>query len=177
MLIHTQSVSWVKTHATNATDSSFASKIPKFAAPSGDGVIGLGHPYNSGVISPNGLMLAFFGAGSENDTFDARIIGWSLAGTDASKIWIPTPLAQFTCTLSAGIGVAGGYLTATDRTVDTIITHATIPIGTAGVDWQIASPANDLMASVMIDTKGAQALEIIFDMTGATSANALYKKW
>lgn len=162
---------WHKLVDTNDTSSSFTSRIPTITKPTTN-ILNQNTP-----IIENVLMLAFFGAGTENTTFDARVIGWNAMAfvkTDGSpgELWIPTPLAQFSCTLSATVGVAGAPVTATDKFVDTITAASFNPTGGS----EIVSPTGDLIAHAVLDAKGCDLVQIDFDMTGATSGNAL-SRW
>ena len=170
VIIYTRTSAFRKTHATNATDASFLSKVPTVTAPSGAGVIELS---NEQLQGPNGVKLMFFGAGADNNTLDVRIILWNKIRINQNfEEWVPMPCAQLTCTLSTQTGSANG-LDTTNRMVDTIVTHATIPIGTAGKDWDISSPANNIAGHIVIAAKGAMMIEVNFAVVTATDGNCL----
>lgn len=131
----------------------------------------------------NLVKIVPFGVGSDTNTMVMRVIGWHLAfdrGAEQSlygaavgdALWIPVPLGEFTCTLSTPVGVAQSIIGATNRFCDTIAL-----VGTSGnddVDISIYSPADNSIAHVVVDMKGAQKLEIIFHTnSSATSCNAL----
>lgn len=157
---------WGRVRTTNATDSSFPSRISTITTPASDGVIGNA----SGVGQvPNNLSLIFFGAGSDNDTFSARVIGWAKGNT----LWLPTILTQLDCTLSTAVGVAGTDVLDTERFADTIAIAS--GFGSDGVNVRPLSPANNTIAHVVVDLEGHALWEVTFDMTGATSGNALYR--
>lgn len=136
-------------------------------------------PDGGGRIA-NGIKLLPFGVGANNVTFSLRVIGWeftidSIGSSLTVPVWVPVPLIEVACTVSSTpVGVASGYLTATDAFADTIaITGAT---GNQGVNCDVNSPANDTIASVYVDLKGCLMWEVIFTTGGsATSCNALYK--
>lgn len=133
--------------------------------------------------APNLVKLVPFGVGSDDNTFLMRVIGWHLVfdrGAEQSlygaavgdAMWDPVPLGEFTCTLCTQIGVAQGVIGATNRFCDTITVVGTS--GTNGIDFGIYSPANNTQAHVVVDMKGSQKLEVIFDRnSSATSCNAL----
>lgn len=165
--------------ATNLATDDFAALVPTATAPSGDGMIewagGMSIPTGGRdwVIgptnhAPNWLQVIPFGAGDEDSTFDLRVTGWSR--TEDSSLWVPVTLAQVTCTLSAAVGVAGKLVINTERFADTIVQ-------VLGSDsMQILSPADDTIASVLIDGMGFRYLQITADLGTATGANALIKK-
>jgi hypothetical protein len=99
----------------------------------------------------------------------------SVNATDASfPSKIPTGtviLAQFVCTMSTQVGVAGREVLNTERFCDTI----TLTTGNDDVSVDITSPTGDVIAHASVDLKGSQKLELTFAMsTGSpTSANCL----
>lgn len=150
--------SYVKARTANATDSSFAAKNPTSTAPSGTGVVEVSRT----GVGPADLLLVFFGEGADNTTFDVRVIGWSPVGS----LWVPTLIAQMSCTLSAVVGVAGYDVTASERFADTISLGNGIAV--------VTNPASDAMpATALVDVAGYRKAEVVFDMTGATNGNAL----
>jgi hypothetical protein len=164
---------------TNVTDSSFDSLIPTTTEPTTaliDGVIELG---NSDIVS-NNLLLLFFGAGADDSTFSARLVGWKPAiatpTATGTTLWVPVPLCQFNVILSTAVGVADAVVINTDRFADTI----TVTMGNELTDVTVISPATstaavaNVIASALVDMKGFRKFQMIFDMTGATNGNALY---
>ena len=131
----------------------------------------------AGVIRPNTkgagwiptrVKVTPFGVGSDTNTFLLRILGWS----EINKLWVCELLWQGTCTLTTVPGIAGTDVDENQKFCDTIATAE----GNDGVDCQPFSPANDQIAHVVVDVKGAEFLEFQFDRNGsATSANALVK--
>lgn len=165
MIVNDNAGSWFKARSSNDTSGSFGSRAATTTAPT----VG-----SSGVISPgqlNGavartLKLVFYGAGSDNDTFDARLYGVAYA----NGLYVYVPLLQVSCTLSAAVGVASATVTNSERFADTIATPA---LGQGGIDVVVTSPANDTPAHLLVDVQGFSYLALDFDMTGATSGNAL----
>ncbi len=113
------------------------------------------------------LKVIPYGVGLDDQTFDFRVIAWN----EVSGLYIPTTLTQASATLSTAVGVAGAVVTNSERFADTIVAS----LGNAGVDVNVISPANNTPAHLVIDLKGCELVEIIFDMTSATSGNALVK--
>ena len=162
--------------AGNATATSFLSTIPTTTKPTiGDrstsgGVIQIG---SDTEVIPNNLLIVPFGVGNDTNTFVMRILGWRATKKGSlGVLWIPILLGEFTCTLTTATGVAGAYLVVADKFCDTIAVVGTS--GNANVDYVITSPTGDLVAHLTIDLKGCRLVEFQFDMTGATSGNALY---
>lgn len=158
-----------KARATNSTDSAFPSRVAQTASPL----------LNDGAFSvenyPIWLSLVPFGVGANNTTFDVRVIGWRKYGNTADvggTLWMPRTLLQFSVTLSAAVGVAGTEVDETQRFADTLSDPVT-GMGTIGVNCQPTSPANDTEGHYLFDRQGHPVLEILFDMTGATSGNCL----
>ena len=138
-----------------------------------------------------GVRLTMFGAGSDNQTFDYRVfVGFIENPTDPLEAQVVSVfyLGGGSATLSAAVGVSGStLLAATERVADTLTwtlgSSSTTPKGIgetieaargqgrASAAW---SPANDSEAFVDIPELGSAAYLILdFDMTGATSGNAL----
>ena len=152
-----------KAAATNATDSSFPSRVATLTQPSGGGVFNLSCQGNK---TRSNVLIIPFGAGADNATMSVRVIAWRFVTT----LWIPLIVCEVSCTLSTSVGVAATEVLNTDRFADTL----SLTFGNAGVDCQIFSPANNTPAHVMLDAKGASLIELVFTTGGsATSCNAL----
>jgi hypothetical protein len=187
-LLETLTTGLIRARVTNTTDTSFPTRIPTATEPSGLGDaaaqttsavfdLSRGQGASGGNTQYNRALIVPFGAGSDTQTFDMRILGWysikSRTGGDNpnTRLWVPIPLAQITCSLSLQVGVAGKVNVATDVFCDTLAIGTTT--ANQGVSIDVVSGANDLTAHLVVDLKGAQKLELTFDMTGATSGNAL----
>lgn len=172
-----------KALSASSTDTSFASRIPTTTAPAN--AIVLGDQSGHGEV-PCEMNVVFYGAGNDDQTFEARIIGWKrIRGNDQTTpdLWVPTVIAQFACILSTAVGVAGAPVVNTDRFVDTLSLASTViqpkttdtdsagAASTGGV-W-FTSPANNLIAHANLRVEGYERVEFTFDMTGATNGNAL----
>ena len=191
IMIQTFASPWRKWRNVNSTETSFASKIPTATEPTGTGITatdasvvdlsgGKASMLGAGGPQQNGMALCFFGAGSDTNTFSARLIGWNPLQTDRdaavsanTNLWIPTPLFEVSVALSLQVGIAGKALINTDRFADTITLTGTT--ANAGVNINIVSPANDTIGYLYVDLAGFMKAELIFDMTGATDGNALYR--
>lgn len=177
-----------KARSTNATDTSFPSKVPTITEPSGGGVLDLTEG-GQGLV-PESLVVLPFGTGDDNDVFDMRVIGWRriVGGPNPGDIlWVPCIIAQVTATLSAAVGVAGAPVVATERFADTLavtvegvtrdgeLTAADAETFTSSGTTVITSPANDTPAFFEVCVKGFEKIEFTFDTTTGdpTGANAL----
>lgn len=170
--IGTLSSRWRRLLAANSTSSSFGTLIETVTEPVESTTSGVIEMAPSGSAGPNGLVAMFFGAGSNDQTFSVQVWGWEsslLAGID---VWNCVLLAQFACTLGNIAGAAGGEVTASGLVVDTIA----LTYGNDDISVDITSPENNLQAHVVMDTKGFSKVQFQFDMTGATSGNALVRK-
>lgn len=178
MLLETLSTSFRKARSVNQTSTSFVAKIPTVTEPKGDvgtatgaSVIELG---NYGGTTQNGVLACFYGVGSNDNTFSARLIGWRSIGENAvsTMLWIPVLLAEYQVTLSSTYpGIASKTIIATEFFADTI----TLTYGNANVSEEIVSPTTNAgIAHVVADLKGFQKLEFTFNTgSSATDCNAL----
>lgn len=169
MYINTQCCEWVELLTSNSTAASFTALAATATEPTGAGVIDL--PLTGDAVN-SFLQLIFFGAGADNSTFDARVSGWSKVDT----LWVPTPLVEVSCTLGAAVGVASQAVLDTERFADTLSLAAAYS-GLAGSLATVVSPAGDLVARLLLDLQGFRKFQVQFDMTGATSGNAIYKRF
>lgn len=170
---------WRILSATNFTDSSFTERASTATRPSSSvraGVIDKYAPPNGGGhVVQNWLLLRFFGVGNDDTTFSARVLGWreSISATGA-VYYDQMLLAQYACILGNLAGVAGTNILDTNKEVDTIT--LTYPSG-GTADNIIVSPGNNIRGAwAAVDMRGCLFPEVEFDMTGATSANALWTK-
>jgi len=171
--------------ATNTTSSAFVIT---------DGTITATVPSNMVTLGGwRGIdCLQFFGAGTANQTFAYRLYGIERIGnTDMQGTFTATqtPLFQYrmigsgVATLGAKTGVSGGVITTSDLVVDGL-TWTASAYGTylieaylgADADAAVFSPADDTIASLtLLDLGDLYGIVIDFDMTGATSGNALIR--
>jgi hypothetical protein len=181
----------VKARSVSQTSNGYVSKIATLTEPRGDAGDATGASVidlcDRGGYSQTKVKIIPYGAGADNGTFSLRLIGWQPFGTTQTDlIWLPVPIAELTCTLSAAVGVAGGALVATDRLCDTIVVagtrgslqpRVTNDNGTAaefGGTVTATSPANDTIAFAVAFLWGFPKLEVSFTTGGsATNCNAL----
>lgn len=154
---------------TNATDASFASKVATVTQPTGDAVFTLSGD-TGGIKTSGRLKFVFFGVGSNDNTFKARLVGWDLS---PSGLYIPIPLFQVTCTLSTAVGVDGEDVDDSERFVDTLSLES--GFGIANENNWLFNPANNVVAHAVVLDMGLTRFEMQFDMnSSATSANVLW---
>ncbi len=158
---------WHRVLTTNATDTSFAANIPTFTDPGPtDLATGVMNWSNDGVTALESVFFQFFGAGADDTTFDAKVIGWRRAGdNDLTAIWTTVHIADVSVILSTLVGIAGKYVIETDRFADTVTLNDGV-----GIVYQSAD-ANSIVSTLEVDTLGCQKGRVIYDLTGAT-ANA-----
>lgn len=162
-----------KAASANLTSSTFTpssgGKLPTTTKPSGSKVFDLragSLGLHIGWSVSKYLQLIPYGVGSDTNTFSMRIWGWSQTN-DATEIWVPQLLIEVSCAISTGTDFAN--ITAGNYCVDTI----TVVAGDAAAS--IISPANDTPGSLLLHLRGCELFEFDFDMTGATSANCLWR--
>lgn len=154
----TPAAKYFRAFKVNNTATSFSATVATATEPQNDGV----------VENTNGaetLDAIFFGAGADNTTFDARIIGWRVTGA-SRPLWIPTVIVEVSATLCAAVGVAGYEMVNTDRFVDTL----TINKGIGVASTVLADASGSVLT---IDISGYSKIEVTGDLTGATNLNAL----
>ena len=162
----TESLNYKVLQIADATGS-FPTIVPTVTEPTGTGVIqSVPTARQQGGPVADTIFLIPFGTGADDSTFDIAIIGWRLVGT----LWTPIMLARVTCTLSATVGVAGQNIDATHRLSDL----QSIVVGNVGVDVSVGNPGNDFPGWIIVDAKGFSKLQVIFNLSTATGANALY---
>lgn len=150
--------------ATSTTDVSFDSKIPTTTEPTGDGVHDVQQTLTTTV--PVGVQAVFYGAGANDSTFTARLIGWKLIGT----VWVPTVLAEIAGIYSTVVGVSGGTITDTDRLADTL----TLASGYSTANCIMTSPTGNIVAHATVNLDGYAKIEWSLIVGTATNANCLW---
>lgn len=169
---------WEKLKATNFTDASFPALVPRLGRPSGDGVISMKAEGQHGAPTQNAILFRFFGTGTNNQNFNARVYGWD-ACPNAKQPNYNTPyhfvlLAQLAITLGNLGGVANTGIEAADFEADTVV----VTYGNDDIDISHNSNAGDVRGMyVRVDTMGCELVQVTFDRnSSAASANCLYKK-
>ena len=173
MQIDTRGGPWRITNPTaDSTASSITEPVPTPIAPSGNGVIKYG--VKEGGLVPNGVLLLPFGTGSGTNTFTMKCYGWEEVFSSAipTPLYIPRILASFTCTLCTQTGVAGYAVDNNHMFCGTI----SLGTGNANVSNEIISPTGNVIASILMDLKGATYLSFVFSTgSSATACNCLCK--
>ena len=181
MYLQTESQHARRVRTTNATDNGFPSRIPTGTKPSGTGGAAAQASASAVIefgpgITQNSLMLIPFGAGSNDNTFSLRVIGWTLVdeGNSEEFIWVPVVLCELAVTLSSTpVGLANKVVNGSQLFADTI----TVTTGNANVSTEAVSPTGNVVAHAVVDVKGFELVEVTFTTGGsATSCNALVKK-
>lgn len=170
-----------KARATNQTSASFVSKVPVGSIPTtvdsatGASIFTAGY---LGAQCQNGMKIFPYGVGSNNNTFNMRVIGWEVVDLGLpTELWVPGILVEVQNTLSSNIpGLANRAVIATEFFADTMTLVGTT--GNANISCEIFSPADDAnMAHLMLDIKGCALVEVTFSISSGstTSMNALLK--
>lgn len=173
MLVETSSESYVKARSVNETSNGYVSRVPTNTEPSGDAATATGASIidlgRDGGVAPNGLVIIPYAVASADQTFSLRVIGWRKVITQ----WIPVNLGEFACTAGTAAGAGGDILT-TELFADTITVTVGSTLSGEAPSENIISPANNTIASILLDLKGHNKVEVRFTTGGsATSCNAL----
>jgi hypothetical protein len=160
--------------ATNSTSTGFTAQNATTTEPSGVGVFDMLDTNNgfNGRGVPEYLKLIPFGRDGADDTFDMRVYGWD-ATDAATPVYIPQLLVDVSVVLSA--------ITFTPHAAGTVLADA-ITVNDGSADngpWQsIISPSEDLVASIIIPTRGCRYISFDWDLAGgaeAVSMNCLFQ--
>lgn len=163
VIVRQQRTAYTRARATNATDTSFPSRIPTVTEPTGTGVLNVGGA---------DLLLVPFGTGNDDTTFSFRVIGWRAVDALDSRnrtLWVPVVLGEFSATLSTMVGVSGGIIDEANRFADTL----SLVTGNEDVTELFTSPTGNVGAHAIVRNRGFDKVEITYDLTGATGANTL----
>lgn len=172
--------------AGNVTTASFTAPVPQINNPGNvaglaqGGFISLGG--GDGGTTANSVILAFFGAGTNTQTFACNVYGWrrtdgyTTAGL-INSLWYPVMLCSFTAiTLDSGFpGVVGSDVNASQLFASAI----TLGTGNSGISVEVVSPGAGVgIAHVVITTKGFMYMQsqLAIASGGVTSMNALWAK-
>jgi hypothetical protein len=173
--IGTHQQDWFKGFETNATDTSFSDPVVTTTEPVTNGVgtwVGEIERHNSIAIMP-------YGTDAANETFDFRLWAWAemrdLYDASSVPVWIPTLICTCTCTLSTLTGVAAAALLNTEFLADTITSVSPSPSRSQHLLSPGTTTGNISGAIYVGDVFGFQKAELRVDLTGAASANFLYR--
>lgn len=159
---------WTKLYATNQTDSAFDSIVITDTEPALGADTGVIEPVRGAEV----LDLAFFGAGAATNTFDALVFGWNQLRNGTRNVWVPVPIVHYTCTLGTATGLATAGIVATD-----LLAHTVIVAASGGIGVVASQVAGNRMAKVECGIEGYEKIQVIFDMTGATNGNCIYRTY
>lgn len=138
-----------------------------------------------------GAEFTFFGTGNADTTFDVRcwaIKGGRLRDSENFLDYERSLLWYATCTLGTGVGAAasGAPILSSETLCDTVVMTvasgsssakgpgAAVQGAWSAADFQSFSPADNTFGRVICRDLGqCLGIELDFDMTGATSGNAL----
>lgn len=160
--------------SVNATATSLTSKTPTATKPSGEGVIDLfnaAYGIATNTYMPDFMQLVPYGTDADNEQFDMRVVGWNrTAISGVSELWIPQLLLQSVVTMG---NIAATAIGANHFMADTM----TIAEGDSSE--KVISSADDTPASVLLNLRGCELIEILFSLTAAltegTGANCLWR--
>lgn len=179
----------------NATSQTFptqpTSVLPPNQGPAGqgvvatgDGVIQLGAP--SGAYAPKRLRLVPIGRGNAGARFQMKVYGWHSTGggffgnpqTATPRLWVPTPLAAFTCTLGPVTGQKDSDLGPSFNFCNAVVQSLgpTVPAGALAEDWFAISPGGSDVAQIVMRVLGARFVEVLFQQIDPVEMNCLYLK-
>ena len=153
---------WKRLLAANSDATSFGTRIITITEPTGVGVIE--------NRSAETLELAFFGAGTAAQTFDALVIGWNELRNGTKNVWVPVPIVHLTCTLGSAVGLAAADIIDTD-----LLAHTIAVAANGGIGVIASQTGGNRMAKAEVGIEGYRKVEVIFDMTGATNGNCIYR--
>lgn len=164
--------------ATNSTSGSFTVQNGTSTEPSGDGVVDLlsaNLGVGAGIYVPSYLQLVPFLVGADNDTAGLKIYGYTpTIPTDLvtdTALYVPQLLAHLTLTACAR--TFSGH-TASAFFCDTIV----VTKGPAdNAKWlSVISPADDSVASIILNTRGCRYIKFDVDLlVTPTAANCLWR--
>lgn len=146
---------------TSSTSTSFTAQVLTTTEPSGDGVFDLLSPalgWGGGSYVPNWLQLVPYGTNGDNDTFDFRVWGYS---EGPSSTYVPQLLLD--------VSVVLGAATATPLAANTFLAD-TVTINDGAIDGVFRNHVDaqeDLVASIIVHTKGCRYIKFDWDLAGA----------
>jgi hypothetical protein len=166
VMIETMKMGLEKVFATNSVLATIPVLVPTVVDPKGDGIFKLkGSSGSAGPSAPN-VAVCFYGTTTNNQTFLAKISGWSCIG----NLWVPVPLLALSGILGTAVGndgnadVAEANLFADTLTVATQFSPAPF----------VVNPVDNSVAWAFLDLLGCDRMQIQFSTNGSSvSLNAL----
>lgn len=154
--ILTQQTDLRKFYTANDDSTTFAGNAATTTEPSADGTTGV-----IDLMQSDNLANLIFWGRTDGLTADAQVWLWYKVAT----LWIPRLAATLNLTCGSSTGVSGATITNDDDFVDTIV------LSSGDSDVTVNSQADNEVACVIVDCKGAKKIEVNFDRTGATEVN------
>ncbi len=179
MIVYTLSTRYAKAlQSASSTATAYSrSVVPTATEPAGsgsditDGVLNAGL---AGQESPNRVFVMPYAAGGPTRSFSMRLWAWDHVGTDPRfLVWIPSLLAEFSCTLGAQNGIPNGLISDSEYFCDTLALTA----GSLGFAGDLVSPGNGLIAYALVELKGCRKFQFDFqapDSNGDIAMNVLW---
>ncbi len=164
--------------STNATSTSFTVQNGTSTEPSGAGVVDLlsaSPGVGAGIYVPSYLQLVPFIVGADNDTAGLKIYGY----TPTIPTDLVTDTALYVPQLLAHLTLTAGARTFSDHTASAFFTD-TIAVTKGPADngqWlSVISPADDSVASIILNTRGCRYIKFDVDLlVTPTSVNCLWR--
>jgi len=164
--------------AANTTSTSFTDQNGTATEPSGAGVVDLMSAslgVGSGIYVPSYLQLVPFLIGADNDTAGLKIYGYTpTIPTDLvtdTALYVPQLLAHLT--LTAGARTFSDHTAAAFFCDTIVVTKGPADNG----QWlSVISPADDSVASIMLNTRGFRYIKFDVDLlVTPTAVNCLWR--
>ena len=164
--------------STNSTSTGFTVQNGTSTEPSGAGVLDLlssSLGVGSGISVPSYLQLVPFIVGADNDTAGLKIYGYTpTIPTDLvtdTALYVPQLLAHLT--LTAGARTFSDHTASAFFTDTIVVTKGPADNGQWGA---VISPADDSVASIMLNTRGCRYIKFDVDLlVTPTSVNCLWR--
>jgi hypothetical protein len=170
--------------AVNQTSGSYVAKVPQVGAPTLSSLWGGSTADTAtsqacqllanegGSASQNGVKIAFYGTGTNGQTFNCKVYGWTpvlLQNQPLQETWISILMCELQATLDSNLPGVDAVITSGMLFASQI----TIVTGNANVSVEVVTNSSDDVAHAMVDMKGARRMELTFKVGTATDANAL----
>lgn len=160
--------------AVNLYTTTLANKVPVTAAsgavPTSPTLLGAVEGTVAGIPVAEwpAIRIVFGGTATANLTINYQVIGWTRGAGDAG-LWVPMTLAKGVATLGALAMTVAGLDTVATLIADTITDTMDLP-GT-----QVRSPADNMMADLIIRPDGCQYLTVETDLGDAAAASVYWE--
>lgn len=149
-----------KAFSANSTLDAYVAKVPTTTKPSA----GISTQIVGGGV-PQKVLVQPYGSDAQNEAFTLRIYGWRQVDLSGTPLWVPSNLAEFTCTI--------GNVAATSLGTSNLLCDTVAKVGTIA-HAEVQSPGNDTPGFATVTLQGFDLIEFATAVTSAASANALY---